>query len=185
MRFREKTHFPLAGVGVECPGRACRRILQASVHIPPPSMDLPESQVLLVEDDLRMPEVLASLLQEAKAGRHTDFIFEVAEALRGDADDMVQKGVGWLLKEAYPNARGAGFSVAGSQHPVVSRGQCLRRLESAGTRAHRPGFARSGPAGRHERIRSAATNQGQARDAKHSGHCLDRLEQHQRQAARV
>ncbi len=46
-----------------------------------------------------------ALLQEAKAGRHTDFIFEIAESLRGDADDMVRKGVGWLLKETYPKKK--------------------------------------------------------------------------------
>lgn len=43
-----------------------------------------------------------SLLQEAKRGRHTDHIFQVADLLLADPDDMVQKGVGWLLKEAYP-----------------------------------------------------------------------------------
>jgi 3-methyladenine DNA glycosylase AlkD len=43
-----------------------------------------------------------SLLQEAKKGRNTDRIFQVAESLLEDADDMVQKGVGWLLKETYP-----------------------------------------------------------------------------------
>ncbi|MGC4056463.1 MAG: DNA alkylation repair protein [Paludibaculum sp.] len=43
-----------------------------------------------------------ALLQEAKAGRHTDYIFEIASRLLPDRDDMVEKGVGWLLKEAYP-----------------------------------------------------------------------------------
>lgn len=43
-----------------------------------------------------------ALLQEAKAGRHTEFIFEIAAALLPDRDDMVEKGVGWLLKETYP-----------------------------------------------------------------------------------
>ncbi len=43
-----------------------------------------------------------SLLQEAKAGRNTGRIFEVALPLLRDPDLMVQKGVGWLLKETYP-----------------------------------------------------------------------------------
>ena len=43
-----------------------------------------------------------ALLQEAKQGRHAREIFAIASALRDDPDDMVQKGVGWLLKETYP-----------------------------------------------------------------------------------
>ena len=43
-----------------------------------------------------------SLLQEAKKGRHTADVLAVAGALLRDGDDMVRKGTGWLLKEAYP-----------------------------------------------------------------------------------
>jgi 3-methyladenine DNA glycosylase AlkD len=43
-----------------------------------------------------------SLLQEAKRGRNTPHIFDIAERLMASSDDMVQKGVGWLLKETYP-----------------------------------------------------------------------------------
>jgi 3-methyladenine DNA glycosylase AlkD len=43
-----------------------------------------------------------SLLQEAKQGRNTETIFAIASMLRDDPDDMVLKGVGWLLKETYP-----------------------------------------------------------------------------------
>lgn len=42
------------------------------------------------------------LLQEAKAGRQTEFVLAQAGRLLKDRDDMVEKGVGWLLKEAYP-----------------------------------------------------------------------------------
>jgi 3-methyladenine DNA glycosylase AlkD len=42
-----------------------------------------------------------ALLQEAKNGRHTAEILDIAGLLRDDPDLMVQKGVGWLLKEAY------------------------------------------------------------------------------------
>jgi 3-methyladenine DNA glycosylase AlkD len=43
-----------------------------------------------------------ALLQEGKRGRHTKDIFRIATPLMADPDDMVQKGVGWLLKETYP-----------------------------------------------------------------------------------
>jgi len=43
-----------------------------------------------------------SFIQEAKRGRQTETIFYICDLLLGDADDMVQKGVGWLLKETYP-----------------------------------------------------------------------------------
>ncbi|HET8550511.1 MAG TPA: DNA alkylation repair protein [Bryobacteraceae bacterium] len=43
-----------------------------------------------------------ALLQEAKAGRATNQILRIASMLAEDPDVMVQKGVGWLLKEAYP-----------------------------------------------------------------------------------
>jgi 3-methyladenine DNA glycosylase AlkD len=43
-----------------------------------------------------------ALLQEAKLGRSTEAIFLMAEALKTDSDEMVQKGIGWLLKETYP-----------------------------------------------------------------------------------
>ena len=43
-----------------------------------------------------------ALVYEAKRGRSTERILEVAELLIGDADDMVRKGLGWLLKETYP-----------------------------------------------------------------------------------
>lgn len=43
-----------------------------------------------------------ALLREAKLGRNTEFIFGIADRLIEDADEMVQKGVGWLLKETYP-----------------------------------------------------------------------------------
>jgi 3-methyladenine DNA glycosylase AlkD len=42
-----------------------------------------------------------SLLQEAKMGRSSEEIFRIAGDLAHDNDVMVQKGVGWLLKEAY------------------------------------------------------------------------------------
>jgi 3-methyladenine DNA glycosylase AlkD len=43
-----------------------------------------------------------ALLQEAKKGRSSDDILQIADLLRDDPDEMVQKGLGWLLKETYP-----------------------------------------------------------------------------------
>jgi 3-methyladenine DNA glycosylase AlkD len=43
-----------------------------------------------------------SFLQEAKRGRSVDSIFDVCARLEKDTDVMVQKGIGWLLKETYP-----------------------------------------------------------------------------------
>lgn len=43
-----------------------------------------------------------SFIQEAKRGRQTETIFHICDLLLADSDDMVQKGVGWLLKETYP-----------------------------------------------------------------------------------
>jgi 3-methyladenine DNA glycosylase AlkD len=43
-----------------------------------------------------------SVIQEAKQGRNAQAIFRICRMLRNDKDDMVRKGVGWLLKETYP-----------------------------------------------------------------------------------
>ena len=44
-----------------------------------------------------------SLVYEARRGRSTAIIFKVSALLKHDNDDMVQKGLGWLLKETYPD----------------------------------------------------------------------------------
>jgi len=41
-----------------------------------------------------------SLVLPARAGRYLDDIFEIADRMLTDRDDMVQKGYGWMLKEA-------------------------------------------------------------------------------------
>ncbi len=43
-----------------------------------------------------------ALVYSAKRGDHTRAILRIAAPLIKDEDDMVQKGVGWLLKETYP-----------------------------------------------------------------------------------
>jgi len=43
-----------------------------------------------------------ALVYSAKRGEHTRAILRIAAPLIEDDDDMVQKGVGWLLKETYP-----------------------------------------------------------------------------------
>jgi 3-methyladenine DNA glycosylase AlkD len=44
-----------------------------------------------------------ALVYEGRRGRNTESILRIADLLLGDPDDMVQKGVGWLLKETYPH----------------------------------------------------------------------------------
>lgn len=41
-----------------------------------------------------------SLIIPAREGRYLTYIFEIADCLLLDKDDMVQKGYGWMLKEA-------------------------------------------------------------------------------------
>ena len=41
-----------------------------------------------------------SLIVPAKRGKFLDDVFAIADLLMTDTDDMVQKGYGWLLKEA-------------------------------------------------------------------------------------
>jgi 3-methyladenine DNA glycosylase AlkD len=47
-----------------------------------------------------------ALVYSAKRGEHTREILRIAAPLIEDHDDMVQKGVGWLLKETYPKKPG-------------------------------------------------------------------------------
>ncbi|MGI8742687.1 MAG: DNA alkylation repair protein [Bryobacteraceae bacterium] len=62
-----------------------------------------------------------ALLQEAKQGRNTESIFRVADLLFGDADEIVQKGVGWLLKEAYPRKPAATVDFLSERKAKASR----------------------------------------------------------------
>jgi len=43
-----------------------------------------------------------ALVPSARRGLHMGEIFRTADPLIPDSDEMVQKGVGWLLKETYP-----------------------------------------------------------------------------------
>jgi 3-methyladenine DNA glycosylase AlkD len=43
-----------------------------------------------------------ALVPSARRGLHTREILRIAQPLISDEDDMVRKGVGWLLKETYP-----------------------------------------------------------------------------------
>ena len=43
-----------------------------------------------------------ALVKEARQGRSTELIFAIAGRLASDPDDMVRKGLGWLLKDSYP-----------------------------------------------------------------------------------
>ncbi len=45
---------------------------------------------------------VVSLLQELKRGQQKKFVLRITKKPLQDRDDMVEKGLGWLLKEAYP-----------------------------------------------------------------------------------
>ncbi len=62
-----------------------------------------------------------ALIQEAKHGRHTEAIFQMAEQLFADGDDMVRKGVGWLLKETYPKRPEATVEFLRERRALISR----------------------------------------------------------------
>lgn len=62
-----------------------------------------------------------ALLQEAKRGRNTEAIFRLADMLFSDEDQMVQKGVGWLLKETYPKKTAATVDFLSERKAQVSR----------------------------------------------------------------
>jgi 3-methyladenine DNA glycosylase AlkD len=40
-----------------------------------------------------------ALVHRARRGEHHDAAFEICDRLAADRDDMVEKGIGWLLKE--------------------------------------------------------------------------------------
>ena len=61
-----------------------------------------------------------ALVYEAKRGRSTDRVLEIAALLIADEDDMVQKGLGWLLKETYPKKPRAVMCFL-SAHPDAPR----------------------------------------------------------------
>ena len=62
-----------------------------------------------------------AVIQEAKHGRHTEAIFKISEMLFADEDDMVRKGVGWLLKETYPKRPEATVEFIRERQPKISR----------------------------------------------------------------
>jgi 3-methyladenine DNA glycosylase AlkD len=63
-----------------------------------------------------------SLVPEARRGGSTPAILEIAGRLLADQDEMVQKGAGWLLKDAYPKRP------RDIVRFLLSRGACASRL---------------------------------------------------------
>jgi 3-methyladenine DNA glycosylase AlkD len=77
-----------------------------------------------------------SLIQEAKQGRNTETIFHICSLLRDDTDDMVRKGVGWLLKETYPKRPHEALQFLESWRPSAPR-LVLRLAAEKMTEKHR------------------------------------------------
>jgi len=57
----------------------------------------------------------------ARRGNHLDHIFEVADSLLADPDDLVQKGYGWMLKVASNNYRHEVFEYVMRNKRVMPR----------------------------------------------------------------
>ncbi len=47
-----------------------------------------------------------SLVPSARQGLNTEVVLEIAQRLLSDPDDMVRKGLGWVLKDAWPKRPG-------------------------------------------------------------------------------
>ncbi|MDD3513495.1 MAG: DNA alkylation repair protein [Synergistaceae bacterium] len=62
-----------------------------------------------------------SLIIPARNGLFLDDVFEIAERLLLDADDLVRKGYGWLLKVTYAKHEDAVFSYILSSKDVMPR----------------------------------------------------------------
>lgn len=84
----------------------------------------------------RRRSAAVSLLQEAKAGRNLEAILDISDRLAEDRDDMVEKGVGWLLKEAYPKQPAAVVGFLRANRGRFSR-TTLRYAAEKMTAAHR------------------------------------------------
>lgn len=71
------------------------------------------------ENRWRRRAAAVSLVPIARKGDMLDQVFQIADRLRSDGDDMVRKGVGWLLKEA------------SKEHPQEIRDYLLQWREEA------------------------------------------------------
>lgn len=83
-----------------CDGVASWLMAASIANCPRLALELPDWTVS--SNRWRKRASAVALLQEAKAGRGIDIILTVTGCLFGVRDDMVEKGVGWLLKETYP-----------------------------------------------------------------------------------
>jgi 3-methyladenine DNA glycosylase AlkD len=62
-----------------------------------------------------------SLIVPARKGKFLDDIFEIADILHSDSDDMVQKGYGWMLKAASQAHQGKVFDYVMSKKATMPR----------------------------------------------------------------
>ena len=62
-----------------------------------------------------------TLVLPARRGRFLDELFAIADLLLTDSDDLVQKGYGWMLKEASKAHRDAVFEYVTSRRDVMPR----------------------------------------------------------------
>jgi len=62
-----------------------------------------------------------SLIVPAREGKFLDDIFEIADILHSDTDDMVQKGYGWMLKVASQAHQESVFNYVMSKKSIMPR----------------------------------------------------------------
>ena len=64
-----------------------------------------------IEEPLASARFRCFVDRSGKKGKHLEAVFAIADLLLRDQDDMVQKGYGWLLKEASRKHLSGSFSV--------------------------------------------------------------------------
>lgn len=82
-----------------CDGVSCYLLRAVLANHPELAGELPEWTAS--PNRWKRRAAAAGLVHEVRARRNLDAAFDVCHRLRGDEDDMVRKGVGWLLKNAY------------------------------------------------------------------------------------
>jgi 3-methyladenine DNA glycosylase AlkD len=125
-----------------CDGLSCWLIAACLANEPSLMAEIPE----WTESKNRWKRRAAavSLVPAARRGESTELILDVANRLRTDEDDMVRKGVGWLLKDAYPKKPRQVLQFLTTRQPPLAR-LVLRIASEKMTPEHRSLVLARGP----------------------------------------
>ena len=83
-----------------CDGVSTYLVAAAIQNAPELRLELP--RWTQSKDRWKRRAAAVSLVPAARKGRHVETVLEIAGLLRTDEDDMVRKGLGWMLKDAWP-----------------------------------------------------------------------------------